>query len=81
MRITSPLAGGTYLLDPDVPSSRRIPLVANGGAQLVWTSESLRCDVDDGRNFAIGAEGEHRITVTDAGSGRTAEVQITVRSL
>ena len=33
LRITSPLNGSTYLMDPDVPSSRRIPLVANGGGK------------------------------------------------
>ena len=81
LRITSPLPGGTYLLDPDVPSSRRIPLVAAGGAQLIWTSDSLRCEGDAGRDFAIGADGEHRITVSDPISGRSAEVQISIRSM
>ena len=81
LRIISPLPGSTYLLDPDVPSSRRIPLAAAGGAQLVWTSDSLRCESDAGREFAIGADGEHRITVTDPASGRSADVQITIRSM
>ena len=81
LRIISPIPGGTYLLDPDIPSSTRIPLAAAGGEQLVWTSESLRCERDAERAFAVGADGEHRITVRDAASGRTAEVQITVRSL
>jgi len=81
LRITSPLAGSTYLIDPDVPSSRRIPLVALGGAKLVWQSESLRCATDAGIDFALGAEGEHRIAVTDAESGKRAEVRIFVRSL
>jgi penicillin-binding protein 1C len=81
LQITSPLAGGTYLVDPDVPSSRRVPLAAAGGSQLVWTSDSLRCEFDGGHYFASGADGEHRIVVTDAASGRTAEVQITIRSM
>ncbi len=81
LRITSPIGGSTYLLDPDVPSSGRIPLAAAGGDQLVWTSESLRCVAEAGRQFAVGADGQHRIVVTDEASGRTAEVQITVRSL
>jgi penicillin-binding protein 1C len=80
LRIVSPLSGSTYLLDPDVPSSRRIPLRAAGAAQLVWTSDSLRCEAESGGYFAVGADGEHRITVTDA-SGRSAEVQITIRSM
>ena len=81
LRITSPLSGGTYLLDPDIPSSAQIPLAAAGGEKLVWMSDSLRCEADGERAFAVGADGDHRITVKDPDSGRTAEVQITVRSL
>ena len=81
LRIISPLAGATYLLDPDVRSSRRIPLLAAGGEKLTWASESLRCTSEDGGNFAIAAEGEHRIAVSDPQTGRTTEVRISVRSL
>ena len=81
LRVTSPIPGGTYLLDPDIPSSARIPLAAAGGGQLVWTSDSLHCESDGALYFAVGADGEHRITVTDSISGAKAEVQINVRSL
>src|SRR5256714_3240208 len=39
--ITSPLAGSVYVVDPDVPSSSRIPLHANGNAKVQWRSDSL----------------------------------------
>ena len=81
LRITSPLAGSTYLVDPDVHSSARIPLIAAGGGNLTWASDSLRCIEVDGRPVAIATDGDHHIRVTDAETGRSTEVRITVRSL
>ena len=81
LRITSPLPGSVYVLDPDVPSTRRIPLAANGGTQIRWESESLTCRSEPGADFALAAEGEHRIVVTDLASGRRAETWIRIRSL
>jgi penicillin-binding protein 1C len=81
LRIMSPLAGSTYVVDPDVRSSARIPLRAAGGRQLVWSSESLQCASEDGLQFAIATEGEHRLFVTDPIDGRRADVMIVVRSL
>jgi penicillin-binding protein 1C len=81
LRITSPLPGSVYIVDPDVPSTRRIPLVAHGGTQVRWESESLMCRSEPGADFALAAEGEHRIVVTDLASGRHAETWIRIRSL
>jgi penicillin-binding protein 1C len=81
LRITSPLPGSVYVLDPDVPSTRRIPLAANGGTQVKWESESLACRSESGNDFAFAAEGEHRIVVRDLVSGRHAETWIRIRSL
>ena len=81
LRITSPLPGSVYVVDPDVPSTRRIPLAANGGTQMRWESESLTCRSEPGADFAVAAEGEHRIVVTDLASGRHAETWIRIRSL
>jgi penicillin-binding protein 1C len=81
LQITSPLPGSIYVVDPDVPSSRRIPLVANGGMQIKWESESLICRSEAGRDFALAIDGEHRIVVTDPVSGRHAETWIRIRSL
>jgi penicillin-binding protein 1C len=81
LRITSPLPGSVYVVDPDVPSTRRIPLAANGGTRIRWESESLACRAERGADFALAAEGEHRIVVTDLASGRRAETWIRIRSL
>lgn len=79
--ITSPLPGSIYVVDPDVPSSSRIPLTANGAGKLEWRSDSLSCRSESGRDFALAAEGEHRLVVTDPATGRQAETYIRIRSL
>jgi penicillin-binding protein 1C len=81
LRITSPLPGSVYLVDPDVPSTSRIPLLANGRTQMKWQSESLACRSESGLDFAVAAEGEHRIVVTDPTTGRQAETRIRIRFL
>ena len=81
LRIASPLPGSTYLIDPDVPTSSRIPLIAIGEGNLTWRSDSLRCATENGAEFAIADEGEHVITLIDKVSGRTTGVRISVRSL
>ncbi|MDQ6625924.1 MAG: hypothetical protein M3Y69_07280 [Verrucomicrobiota bacterium] len=81
LRITSPLAGASYIVDPDVPTSARIPLLAVGGRKLMWQSDSLSCSRRDGVDYATAVEGEHRIVVTDAETGRRAEIQISVKTL
>jgi penicillin-binding protein 1C len=79
--ITSPLPGSIYVVDPDVPSSRRIPLIANGPENVEWRSDSLTCQSETGGDFALAAEGEHRIVVIDPTTGRKAETRIRVRFL
>jgi hypothetical protein len=79
--ITSPQTGTVYVVDPDVPSSRRIPLITTSGAQVQWESESLACHSDAGLNFAEAAEGEHRLVAIDRATGRTAETRIKIRFL
>ncbi|HEY8835506.1 MAG TPA: hypothetical protein VIM09_07965, partial [Chthoniobacterales bacterium] len=79
--ITSPLPGSIYVVDPDVPSSNRIPLVANGSAKVEWQSDSLTCRSEAGVDFALAAEGEHRLVATDPATGRKAETRIRVRFL
>jgi penicillin-binding protein 1C len=81
LRITSPLLGSVYLVDTDVPSSRRIPLIANGSERVEWQSESLACRSEAQGHFAVAVEGEHRIVVTDPATGRQAETRIRIRFL
>jgi penicillin-binding protein 1C len=79
--ITSPQAGSIYVVDPDVPSSRRIPLITSGGVQVQWESESLNCRSDAGHDFAEAAEGEHHLVAIDPATGRRAETRIRIRFL
>jgi penicillin-binding protein 1C len=79
--ITSPLPGSIYVVDPDVPSSGRIPLIANGSAKVEWQSDSLTCRSEAGVDFALATEGEHRLVVTDPATGRKAETRIRIRFL
>jgi hypothetical protein len=72
LRIASPLPGSIYVV---------IPLVAAGGGNVTWKSDSLECVNENGRKIARASEGEHRITVIDVESGRTAETWIRIRSL
>lgn len=81
LRIVSPLPGSTYVVDPDIPSSRSIPLAVTGAERVSWKSDSLSCVDEKGRQIAHASEGEHRLIVTDLDSGRHAETWIRVRSL
>lgn len=81
LRIASPLPGSIYVVDPDIPSSRSIPLVVAGDGKVSWKSDSLECVDENGRKVARASDGEHRITVTEVESGRTAETWIRIRSL
>jgi penicillin-binding protein 1C len=82
LRITSPLPGSTYVVDPDIPSSRSIPLIVTGaGERISWKSQSLECVDERGRQIARASDGEHHIIVTDLDSGRRAETWIRIRSL
>lgn len=81
LRIISPLPGSTYVVDPDIPSSRSIPLAVTGAGRVSWKSDSLKCVDEHGRQMARASEGEHRLIVTDLDSGRHAETWIRVRSL
>jgi penicillin-binding protein 1C len=79
--ITSPQAGSVYVVDPDVPSSRRIPLITSSGGPVQWESESLTCHSDGGIDFAEATEGEHRLIAVDRATGRRAETRIKIRFL
>lgn len=81
LRITSPLPGSSFVIDPDIPSSRCIPLSVAGPTRVNWQSDSLELREEGGTIVARAAEGEHRIVAIDPESGRTAESWISVRSL
>jgi penicillin-binding protein 1C len=79
--IASPLPGSIYLVDPDVPSTRRIPLRVLGNGKVEWQSDSLTCQTEEGIDFAVASEGEHRLIARDRVTGRQAETRIRIRFL
>jgi penicillin-binding protein 1C len=81
LRIASPLPGSVYVVDPDVPSTRRIPLRAYGSGNVEWRSDSLTCRSEDGSDFALATEGEHSLVAIDPKTGRQVETRIRIRFL
>jgi len=77
LRIVSPVQGTTFVIDPDLPGSRRVRLQAIGGSKVDWRSDTLECR--DGE--ALLAEGEHRFVAIDKATGAHAETWIKVKSL
>jgi penicillin-binding protein 1C len=77
LRIIAPMAGTTFVIDPDLPSSGRVRLVASGAGEVRWESASLECS----GGVAVAREGEHRIVAIDAATGRRAETWIRVKGL
>jgi penicillin-binding protein 1C len=81
LHLVSPTPGATFLVDPDVPSSSLVPLVATGAEDLVWESATLKFREQAGKQFAIAEEGEHRLTARDPQSGRSLSTWIRVKEL
>jgi penicillin-binding protein 1C len=83
LHITSPLAGSTLILDPDLPGGgRRLPLHASSPlAAPLWSSPSLAIDHQGRSATATLTPGQHEIRLHDPGTGQTATTSITVRSL
>lgn len=77
LRIVAPVPGTTFVIDPDLPTSRRARLSALGANNVSWSSDSLACANDE----AVLAEGEHRLVAIDPGTGARAETWIRVKSL
>ena len=77
LRVIAPAPGTTFIIDPDLPSSRRVRLVAAGNPGAQWRSDTLRCE----GGTAFLAEGEHRLSVTDPTTGARAETWIRVKTL
>lgn len=77
LRIVAPLPGTTFIIDPDLPSSRRVRLVVGGASAPKWESASLRCE----GAVALLTQGEHRLSVVDPTTGARAETWIRVKTL
>jgi penicillin-binding protein 1C len=81
LRIISPAPGTTFVIDPDLPSSRHVRLVAKGSADARWQSDTLGVSAKGREAEATLAEGEHRLSVVDPTTGSRAETWIRVKSL
>ena len=81
LHLVSPQPGSTFLVDPDVPSSSLVPLVASGGSRLIWESRTLSFREQAGRKFAVAVEGRHDITARDPDSGQVVTTWVVVKAL
>ncbi|MHB1306768.1 MAG: penicillin-binding protein 1C [Limisphaerales bacterium] len=82
LRITTPLAGTVYFLDPDLPEAGGwLTLRAEGPDGMVWQSETLEVHPQGQQARARLIAGLHRLTVQDPETGRRAETWIEVRTL
>ena len=81
LHLVSPIAGSTFLLDPDVPTSGLVPLVAQGGSGLVWESPTLTFRDRAGAPYAVAVEGQHNLTVRDPATGKKLTTWIRVKAL
>jgi penicillin-binding protein 1C len=81
LHLISPQPGSTFLMDPDVPSSSLVPLVASGAGRLVWESSTLALREQAGRTFAVAVEGRHELTARDAESGQMVRTWVVVKGL
>jgi penicillin-binding protein 1C len=81
LRVEAPVAGTTFLVDPDLPSSRLVPVRASGAVHGVWESDSLTFRENEGRIDAVVTEGVHRLSVRDPATGQRAETWIRVKAL
>jgi penicillin-binding protein 1C len=77
LQIVAPVPGTTFVIDPDLPASRRARLSALGASGVEWRSDSLVC----ANGEAVLLEGEHRLVAIDPGTGARAETWIRVKSL
>lgn len=80
-RITSPVTGSVYALDPDVPIDRQRMSIATTGELL---GHRLRLDdrdigPADGRPLILAGPGQHRLRLIDLGGRVVYQVRFTVR--
>jgi len=81
LRLETPTPGTTFIVDPDLPSSKWAPVQASGALQPVWESDSLSFRENEGRTYAVLREGLHRLSVRDPATGARVETWIRVKSL
>jgi penicillin-binding protein 1C len=78
-RITYPLSGTIFFLDPDLPDSgRRIRVQAVGASEIEWHSPTLPCLIENHQWTAILEPGDHCLLARNKQTGATIETRIQV---
>lgn len=82
LRIISPAADATFLLDPEIPSgSDKLRPVTNLPGTAVWKSETLRIESASPEPIIHLVSGTHIVTATDPATGTTHTLTLRVKSL
>jgi penicillin-binding protein 1C len=81
LQIMEPKSGTVFVLDPDLPGSQRVRLVAAGGSAIEWRCESLNWHARGAQTETVLVEGEHRVEAIDSSTGMRAATWIRVKSL
>ena len=81
LEVVSPLPGTTFILDPDIPTSARIPLRGARRRAVALEKPNPRMPAEHHGFLAIAQEGEHRLYVTDPETGESGETWVKIRSL
>jgi penicillin-binding protein 1C len=82
LRIISPAADATYLLDPEIPSgSDRLRPVTNLPGTARWHSDTLRIEPASPEPIIHLTAGTHIVTATDPVTGVTHSLTLRVKSL
>jgi len=82
LRIITPQADATFLLDPDIPSgSSRLRPITNLPGTAVWSSPTLEITPGDPEPVIHLTPGTHQLTATDPRTGTSITHTIHVRKL
>lgn len=82
LRIISPAADATFLLDPEIPSgSSRLRPITNLPGTARWHSETLRIEPASPEPIIHLTAGTHVVTATDPATGVTHTLTLRVKSL
>lgn len=81
LRITVPLSGSTYLLDPDLPSQGQVLMLKANLPNVEWKSDTLTIEQRPGGPAALLRPGTHEISVMDSQTQETRTTRILVRKL
>ena len=81
LKITAPLSGSTYLLDPDLPFQGQILRLKANQPNVEWRSDTLSIEQRPGGPVALLRPGTHEISVVDPETQETRTTRIVVRKL